>query len=99
MKPDFYTKIALTVIALALVLIACNQYVHPAAAEAQGPFAGVQDTGGLTFFDAKTGEVWLYNSTPYIQGGINPGQLLEKWKLTKLGEPVTLQFCTQCKNK
>jgi hypothetical protein len=45
MKPDHYTKIVLTVIAFALVLVACNQYVRPAAAEAQGPFSTVQFSG------------------------------------------------------
>jgi hypothetical protein len=61
MKPDLYTKIALTDIAFALVLIAANQYVHPAAtANAQGPLAGVQYTpnGNYSeFFDSRTGEM------------------------------------------
>jgi hypothetical protein len=46
MKLDLYAKAVLTVIMLALAMIACNQYVHPTAiAEAQGAFAGVQFVG------------------------------------------------------
>ena len=63
MKPDFYTKAVLTVIASALLLIACNQYVHPPAAQAQGAFAGVQFHGAadLFVFDARTGQFWGYS--------------------------------------
>jgi hypothetical protein len=47
MKPDTYTKAVLTVIALTLTVIACNQYIEPkATAQAQAsPFAGVQYSG------------------------------------------------------
>ena len=46
MRPDLYTKALLTVIALLLLMIACNQYVSPATtASAQGPFAGLQYAG------------------------------------------------------
>jgi hypothetical protein len=64
MKPDLYTKAVLTVIALALMLIACNQYAHPSVtARAEGPFAGVQFSSdhGPAFFDTRTGEVSLYD--------------------------------------
>jgi hypothetical protein len=62
MKPDLYTKVVLTAIALALVRIACNQYVHPATtAQAHGAYAGVQFAGqgdNLWFFDSRTGDVY-----------------------------------------
>jgi hypothetical protein len=66
MKPDLYTKVVLTIIALALVLIACNHYSQPAVtAQAEGPFAGVQfsgDSRGFVLFDSRTGDIWQYYS-------------------------------------
>ena len=82
MKPDTYTKAVLTVIALALLMIVCNQYAHPTVVHAQGAFAGVQfnydrSSGGY-FFDARTGEVWNYSAMgPQLWG-----------RLTKLGQPL-----------
>ena len=91
MKPDLYTKIVLTVIALALVMIACNQYVHPAAtAEAQGAFAGVQLGPGLTFFDTRSGEIWVYSQYPGVAG--EQGPVHSKLRLTKLGQPLLDEF-------
>jgi hypothetical protein len=86
MKPDLYTKAVLTVIALVLVLIACNQYVHPAAtASAQGPLANVQfsgNTGSFTLFDQRTGDVWSYN----LAGPAN--MMLQHTKVSAPGRPV-----------
>ena len=88
MKPDLYTRIVLTVIALALVLIACNQYVHPASTvAAQGQFAGLTftvDRGGPVFFDTRTGEVWSYYSPTSMKGAT----LEYKVRLEKLGQPL-----------
>jgi hypothetical protein len=60
MKPDIYTKAVLTVIAVALTPIACNQYVSPSTtARVQGPFATLQFASSGTypkFFDTRTGE-------------------------------------------
>ena len=82
MRPDLYTKALLTVIALLLLMIACNQYVSPATtASAQGPFAGLQYAGpnSISFFDARTGEIWTYDS----DGSVGP-----HFRLTKLGQPL-----------
>jgi hypothetical protein len=50
MRPDLYTKAVLTVIALPLAAIACNQYIQTATTvEAHGPFAGVQFSAGANF--------------------------------------------------
>jgi hypothetical protein len=89
MKVDLYTKAVLTVIALALVMIACNQYISPkTTASAQGPFAGVQLGSSrpnfVDFFDTRTGELWHYDA-----GYDKPGQLSRKFRLTKLGQPLT----------
>ena len=84
MRIDLYTKVVLTVIMLLLGVIAIRPLVHPdTTASAQGPFAGVQfaSYGGYTFFDSRTGDIWLYNS-PDIPGA--PSHL----RLTKFGQPL-----------
>lgn len=87
MRPDIYTKAVLTVIAIMLTVIACNQYVSPAAtAQAQGPLAGVQFSGyGLNFnaYDTRTGDVWRY-----ADDSLNHKNVTVKYlgKLTKLGQ-------------
>jgi hypothetical protein len=63
MKPDIYTKVVLTVIAVVLIVIAGNQYISPrVTARAAGQFSSVQATGtrGSVFFDSNTGEIWVY---------------------------------------
>jgi hypothetical protein len=82
MRVDLYTKAVLTIIALALVLVAGNHYVHPATtASAQGSFVGLQfaDSGGATFFDPRTGELFEYTA----RGGFDG-----KYRLTKLGQSM-----------
>ena len=91
MKPDPYTRIVLTIIALALVLIACNQYIHPATtANAQGPFVGVQysNYGGPTFFDSKSGEIYEYFPAGAMQ---NKGVVRSVGRLTKLGQRLIVE--------
>jgi hypothetical protein len=87
MKPDLYTRAVLTVIALALVLIACNQYVRPATtASAQGPFAAMQFTGdahSFTLFDQRTGDIWTY-----FQAGPDMNMILHHAKVSAPGKPV-----------
>jgi hypothetical protein len=87
MKPDLYTKIVLTVIALALVMIACNQYANPkTSVSAQGPFAGVLPVAfgdTFVFFDARSGELWVYDGSSL--------RLQKKFRLTTLGQPLALQ--------
>jgi len=82
MKPDRYTKIVLTFIALALIAIASNRYVNPETTQAQGSFSGVQFSAtprGDEFFDSRTGELWWYNED---------GNLAGKYRLSKLGQPL-----------
>jgi hypothetical protein len=86
MKPDIYSKAVLTIIALALVLIACNQYVHPATtASAQAQFAGVQYVVDHVFFDTRTGEIWTYFGPNNDAWSNKP---MEKARLVKLGQPL-----------
>lgn len=93
MKSDIYTKAVLTVIAITLTVIACNQYVSPKTiVQAQGSqFAGVQAEGnGLSFFDTRTGEVWIYSQYPGVSGKQQP--LQSKLRLTKLGQPLLDEY-------
>jgi hypothetical protein len=88
MKPDVYTKAVLTVIALLLAVIAFKPLISPeTTASAQGQFAGVQFNGGLAsddigFFDPRSGEIWGYSG----------GELWSKRRLTKLGQPLAVEF-------
>jgi hypothetical protein len=83
MRIDWYTKGVLTVIAVLLAAIALRPYVSPeAVAHAQGSFAGVEfsaGSGGLNFFDTRTGEIWGYSSA---------GPFSEKLRVAKLGQPL-----------
>jgi len=64
-------------------VIACNQYINPrSVVQAEEPFAGVQFSGN-DFFDTRTGEVRQYA----ITSEQNSGDLMRKWRVTKLGQP------------
>jgi hypothetical protein len=85
MKPDLYTKTILTVIALMLTVIACKTVLSPeTTVSAQGPFVGLQYVGHGDFFDARTGEAFWYDD--------GSGRLIRRSKLTKLGEPMTVEW-------
>jgi hypothetical protein len=86
MRIDLYTKAVLTIIAIALAVIASNQIVSPRVASAQGTFAGLQFTGGggwSYFFDSRTGEIWSYS--------IGDGKMQAKRRLTKIGQPMVVE--------
>lgn len=93
MKPDLYTKAVLTVIAIMLTAIVCNQYIRyirpSTTVEPQAsPFAGVQLSGGNapSVFDPRTGEVAFF----YDTSGEKNGQVYERLKLTKAGSNLTV---------
>lgn len=93
MKTDTYTKVVPTIIAFMLTLIACKTIINPEkTASAEGPFAGVQFDGSheYTFFDAHTGEIWVYNFE--TAGPRLLARLWAKYKLNKLGEPLVVEF-------
>jgi hypothetical protein len=66
MKIDFYTKLVLTVIALALDDNLLKLFLTPSTVQARdgGKFEHVQSSVGLiiSFFDTKTGNLWLYHN-------------------------------------
>lgn len=83
MRIDRYTKVVLTVIAIALTTIACNSLIHPSGVVADSPLAGVQASagmGGILLFDTKTGQMWGYEGKKAEYIG----------KITKLGEPLDM---------
>jgi hypothetical protein len=99
MKPDLYTKAVLTLIALLLAVIACNQYVHPettASAQTQGPFDSVRyaasgDGRSHYFFDTRTGDLWEYthHSVLGARGMYHNEWGWDYWgKVTQLGQPL-----------
>jgi predicted outer membrane protein len=96
MRSDLYTKAVLTVIALLLVAIASDQYIHPTAtALAQGAFAGVQFSGNgstFTLFDSRTGDVWVYTA---IQEKGAMGRI--HGKVSAPGGPATYDSSTYVK--
>jgi hypothetical protein len=77
MKPDVYTKVVLTVIALVLVVIAAKPLLKPdTTVNAQSTFSGVQFSSsdrGYAFFDPRTGDLWSYRGD------------ITHFRLTKLG--------------
>jgi hypothetical protein len=102
MKPDIYTKAVLTVIALMLIIIACKTIITPdTIARAQGPFEGVQCSGsGAPFFlDSRTGELWEYDLYHNLPGDQRFGTVSRKFRLTKLGEPLTLEIGKRSSSK
>jgi hypothetical protein len=81
MRIDWYTKGVLTVVAILLGVIALRPYVSPdAVAHAQASFAGVVPMGNKDFFDARTGDIWMYD---YVGGG----EKARHYRLNKLGAP------------
>jgi hypothetical protein len=86
MRIDWYTKAVLTVIAIMLTVIACKPLISPETTTQSTPFAGVQANGG-SFFDPRTGEIWSYS-----QLADDYGRLIEKQRLTKLGQPLVLEY-------
>jgi hypothetical protein len=90
MKPDLYTKAVLAVIALMLAVIACKPLINPeTTASAQGPFAGVQFTGGVlgfSVYDTRTGDFWGYDNER--EGSNYVLRLKTSGRLPKLGAQV-----------
>jgi hypothetical protein len=83
MQIDLYVKTILTLIAVALLVIATNSVLRPTTASAQGSLSGVQFLAagrGVWAIDTRTGDVWQY---PY--GG--PGPVEHVGKITRLGNP------------
>jgi hypothetical protein len=85
MKIDLYTKVILTVIALALIGNLLKSVLTPPAVQARngGKFEHLQSSVGfaVSFFDTRTGELWSY----YEDG---PQVKVSGLKLIELGKPL-----------
>jgi hypothetical protein len=81
-KIDLYTKVVLTVIALALVGNLFRPVVMPGAAQAKddGKFEYLIHFGLAGFFNTKTGDIWEYD---YPSGNV-----LRHYKLVEVGQPL-----------
>lgn len=87
MKPDFYTKAVLTIIALALMGHLLKPEVMPEAAPAagEGKFGHVQAHFAISgtfvpaFFDTKTGGFAVYNAD---------GSAAKHYRLVEVGKPL-----------
>jgi hypothetical protein len=86
MKTDIYTKVVLTVIALALIGNLLKPVLTPSTVQAagEGKFDHVQivqGAVGLFFFDSKTSDLWHY-------GGISKETQILRFRLVELGQPI-----------
>jgi hypothetical protein len=80
---DLYTKTILTVIAVALLMLASNSLMRPGNVSAQGALTGTQFIAlgqGFWAIDTRSGEVWSYPSD-----GSNPSRI---GKISQLGKPI-----------
>lgn len=85
MRSDFYTKIILTIIALALTghLVLTLLSPGPSQAESEPRFAHVQVFTNLDgFFDAQTGDLWFYD--------FRVGDFTTRYRVTKLGQDLQI---------
>ena len=95
MRIDLYTKFLLTVIALALLTIACNSLFQPSRVSADSPLMGMQfamiGTGGFLAFDGKTGDIWYYQITGDEGKFVRNTGALHVGKMTQPGKPLLAQ--------
>ena len=84
MKIDRMTKISLWLIVLFLSIIAFRPILTPPPVLAQTGLQGIQMTpapqGALSFFDSRTGDIWVYSTE---------GAPVWHMKIAKLGQPLT----------
>ena len=87
MKLDWYTKVILTIIALALVMNLIEPLRIPLPVEAASggaKFGHLEVVGTIGFFDPNTGDYWTYNAASGILQRhfklIEPGKDLERLK-------------------
>jgi hypothetical protein len=88
MRIDLYMKVILTIVAIALVTIACKSVVEPTRVAADGPLAGVQFFGlgsAIWGVDTRTGDVWAYGFDVDAGTAKPPAYA---GKITQLGKPL-----------
>ena len=85
MNTDFYTKVILTVIDLALIGNLLKPVLTPSAVQAGSgdKFEHLQAISPTQFFDTKTGDVWGYE----YKGGVDL-PLSWQYRLVELGKPL-----------
>jgi len=86
MQTNGYLKAVLTVIAVFLGVIALRPFFAPeVSAQAQGVSVLFSaDVPSVSFYEPSSGSIWQYNA--------NDGQLMRSFKVSKLGQPLAVQF-------
>ena len=93
MKPDLYTKIVLTVIAVLLAVAVLRPLVNTEiTVSAQGPLSSMQMSVGETpnstdyiFWVGKTGDGWRYNNPNTAANNL---VLEDHWRIEKMGDKL-----------
>ena len=83
MRIDLYTKTVLTLIALALLVIAGNSVLRPSPVSADNGIGGAHFLAagqGVWAIDSRTGDIWQY---PFGSGA--PRHV---GKVSQLGQPI-----------
>jgi hypothetical protein len=102
MKTDLYMKVALTIIAISLVVIAYKLIPGPdhqashtitseQAALAEGKFAHYVVTGNaseFTIFDPRTGDIWTYYQHDFAKDDPYFEASMHHTRLTEPGQPI-----------
>ncbi len=86
LRIDVYTKIILTVIALALVLLLFKPLfsLTPANAVEEERFSYILPMGVSTFFDIRTGDIYYYT----LPSGEQEVRLSMQYRLEEPGKPL-----------
>jgi len=71
MKPDMYTKVILTAIALALSILAAEKFTHPATVQAQNPSGRQFAVGPAGYYFYGNGKVTLYGMDGHFVSDIS----------------------------
>jgi hypothetical protein len=86
MRIDLYTKTVLTLIALALLVMAGNSFLRPSPVSADNGIGGAHFLAageGVWAIDSRTGDIWQYPQYPYGTGA--PAHI---GKISQLGQPI-----------
>lgn len=79
MRIDLYTKVVLSVIAFALLFVACRAFIRPSQVSAAVPdvtvlcqecgFQGIDSPKGIVLWDRASGHIWLYSDEAITGAG------------------------------
>ncbi|MBU1398160.1 MAG: hypothetical protein KKH85_04620 [Proteobacteria bacterium] len=84
MRIDRYTKVILTIVAVALfsLIVQSGTTTLSAQAVTREKFGYVHPVSNTSYFDTNTGEMYTYDGAT--------GKLVYHWKIVELGKPLQL---------